>query len=411
MLGGARLVAWLAVCVRVQRDADTRVPELRRLPSSELHIVVRQRSVSSARVSSHRYTVPSTQHLPIAASTTCLLLHLLSVAPLTLVMQRAVVPPSPRHTVFHSADLSRLIAACLPINDLLTASTLCRASSVFDSDGIWQRRLEEVERIQHVEDDATVSAVATLSPAQLAALPPLPTLSRAAAICLRAYVDVSARPFVNSTTWQPPRLAAIVHLPSTLCYHARIVLRTGDRHPLDNVVTCPEFTLTTGDSGTWQVEKLGKHDIGWRALLVDDNIGLDEQHSDDQLPHSPAASGSSSKQRYIDLLQCSEHEHRQCWRLLPPSPPRGVGGVSFLHTVRPRLCPLPLCASCTAVIARCIARRPSVTGVVSVTRLNLTTYDVIVLASGWLNGCREIVAHTNTATEETGSHKDGHELT
>ena len=62
----------------------------------------------------------------------------------------------------------------------------------------------------------------------------------------------------------------------------------------------------------------------------------------------PSTIPTGNKQRYIQLLRCSEHEHNRCYRLLPLSPStEAFRKHSLLHA--PAVCPLPLCAACRAV--------------------------------------------------------------
>ena len=83
-----------------------------------------------------------------------------------------------------------LILAFLHVNDLLTTSSLCRSvHSVVDSDVVWEERLEVAEAIQRLNAPSHPPASAELSGVQLTALPPLPSLSEAAALCMHSYVE------------------------------------------------------------------------------------------------------------------------------------------------------------------------------------------------------------------------------
>ena len=97
--------------------------------------------------------------------------------------------------------------------------------------------------------------------------------------------------------------------------------------------------------------------------------------------HLPS-SATSSKRRCIDLLQCSEREHNQCWKLLPPSPP-----LHFCEHLRSKfnmgcpISPLPLCCSCRTLVARCILRAHiyvTDTFVSGVVRVSSHSYDADV---------------------------------
>ena len=68
-------------------------------------------------------------------------------------------------TVLHSPDHARLVAAFLSTDELLAASSLSRGlHAMLDSEPVWQHRLIEALRIQHVEREP-VPASAVLSPA------------------------------------------------------------------------------------------------------------------------------------------------------------------------------------------------------------------------------------------------------
>lgn len=327
--------------------------------------------------------------------------------------------------VFHSVDHVRLIAAYLPLNDLLTASALCQSLHIlFDSEAVWQDRLRQAEAIQHVHADVAVPADAVLSAAQLAALPPLPSLSEVASLCSQSYLAAQAQRQLNLNYSRlvarlrdvhppQPRLTAIVHLPLTLLYHTRIV--TLVMRPRKYTAKYIEFTLACSDAQQgWRVETVGRPLSGWRAINIDDNVGEQNMRGDEQPLHSvfvPATTGtttttinSSSKQRYVDLLRCSEHAHNQCYRLLPPSPPRPA--ANYHRPLNPNLHPiqpLPLCSSCLTLFAHCIARYQAQgisCRVSSVTRINSTLYETVVSGS---NGIRHSFRDMITFIDRTAA--------
>ena len=366
-----------------------------------------------------------------------------------------VLPPS--HTVLHSADHVRLVAAFLHIDELMHASSLSRASHpLFDGDGVWDSRLRRAEAIQHV-DDVPVPAAAVLSAAQLAALPSLPTLSDAAALCLQSYIAVEVPrvqdvpPTLSSEEavqrCRAARVTAIVHLPSTLLYHARISKPDG----WDKACTVGyyEFAFAwSGEEQRWRVDRMGERYSGWRAMNVDDNVAddvveLTAETSNDEpaqlLRRAPTtarstarrSNSSSSKQRYIELLGCSEHAHNGCHRLLPPSPPldarclahydyRALDGTPI---VLPAVCPLPLCASCRTLVARCIQQHGSLNRssanissdyrVTAIARCNATMFDTAfsaadVRSDSWHR--RVCIQYSQRGGEErkTGQEEDHH---
>ena len=169
-------------------------------------------------------------------------------------------------------------------------------------------------------------------------------------------------------------VAAIIHLPSTLLYHVRLLT---DRHSndadederkfysmlLSPPATVPkpsrykvhyvEFTVRYAeDERRWTVERIGESHSGWMAANMDSNIGPDGRHSNE----ATIAALVSSKQRYIDLHKCSEHQHHQCYRLLRARPPRHVTYRSAGLKHSPPISPLPLCAVCCTAIAACVER-------------------------------------------------------
>ena len=284
-------------------------------------------------------------------------------------MQSSSQPLPALFNVFHSADHVGLVATCMSFNDLMAASSLCRSlHAVFDSEAVWQSRLRHAERIQHVETDIVGPAHDVLSATQLAALPPLPSLAEVSSQCVRELVeelDAAVKACQPAMLWNsfvprppPPRITAIVRLPSTLRYYARILSQQRSRHPLYHSTAYGNLTLAYSERlCRWTLEKSLLYsnspviNAAGRALCnAEDNVGLDEEsdnHPTALLAAHSVTSIVSSKQRYIELLQCSEHKYRGCNRLLPPTPP-------IRHSELPPLCPLPLCCLCRTVIARTI---------------------------------------------------------
>ena len=286
--------------------------------------------------------------------------------------------------VLHSSDHVRLIATYLPVDDLLHVASLSRAlHPLFDSEAVWLGRLKRPDNSEEEADasarsfmrgdtlligDCLVPKAAILSADELAALPPLPSLSEAAALCLRAYI---ARPGHHTRTRSC--VAAIIHLPSTLLYHVRLLTdRHNNRTETDaersySMIPYPatsaerreyrldyvEFKLRHVESEQqWTVESIGEPFNGWMAAYMDANVGVTAQPSDE----TTTAPFSSSKQRYINAYKCSEHEHTQCYRLLRLTPPRSVLYESRYLKHSPPVSPLPLCASCCTAIAACVER-------------------------------------------------------
>ena len=306
----------------------------------------------------------------------------------------AFVFPAHSHTpainsALQSADHAHLIASYLRVNDLLTASTLSRSlHAVFDSDAVWRDRLKQAERLtQRVDTDTPVPASDVLSPTQLATLPPLPSLTEAAELCVKSVTTLeqerSALDLLlllddaydrlphshrDPPEWvygfpseRLPRLTAFVHLPSTLTYHARIYTPSAspyDTHRLQYI----EFTLAYSEqSGCWAVDHIGDEYSGWRTINMRDNVDVDEKVGGGQLPRLVVApldivNSGSCKERYIDLLQCSIHVQSRCRRLLPPSPPlvadypRDLALTEEQFSLVSRICPLPLCTHCRSVL-------------------------------------------------------------
>ena len=297
-----------------------------------------------------------------------------------------------------SADHICHVATFLAIDDLMQCSSLSRSlHSLFDGEAVWLSRLRAAQAIQciPVEQTSRVPESAVLSSQALAALPPPPSLSEAAALCLQAFIQKEEqyqpthifpdRPGgLGRPIPDPPRLSAIVHLPSTQLYHARITVAYPclGEHELKYV----QFTIKRGEEQQWAVDEAGYHRSGMWALNVEDNIGDEEQEacSRDIIAAAAASSNASisSKQRYIDLLGCSEHAHSQCYRLLSLSSTRVFPPCRKFGYLSP-VCPLPLCASCRTSISRCIQRTYEATHKTDVScvvwyvaRINLTEYDI-----------------------------------
>ena len=225
-----------------------------------------------------------------------------------------------------------------------------------------------------------------LSAEALAALPPLPSLSEVAALYWRPR---------SMSEWV--RLAVVVHVPSTLVYHARVIEMSEDSSGFEEYCTdlC-EFTLEYDkDKQEWTAGPHRHHgwdSEGWRAQNVADNVFVEGEAESDAAPRfivvPPTTarvvnSATSSKRRYIDLHQCSEHGHNSCYQLLPPSPPRDIRRRHWLTGRLPAVCFLPLCASCRTAIVGCIARDgigvfSNGDDVRSIVRLSFTDYDVAV---------------------------------
>src|SRR5205823_6263135 len=132
-------------------------------------------------------------------------------------------------------------------------------------------------------------------------------------------------------------------------------------HPPEHTAAYVEFSLTYNArlELSWVVDSVGGEWSGWGAVNVDDNVRQEEKQRSRATIDSPNRRGCithiefalieqaekqssnhsvsfsvaitaptdslsrtiSSKRRYIDLLKCSEHERRRCYRLLAPSPP------------------------------------------------------------------------------------------
>ena len=226
-------------------------------------------------------------------------------------------------------------------------------------------------------------------------MPPLPTLSKAAEVCLHGYIEAGERRRVMyalaTNERQNSRITAIVHLPATTEYHTRLTRPEAESDdPLEYKVEHIRFTLKYDqESKQWVVDSSDGDSIGLRALQrhavnIDDNVEQHD-HSDHQTAQTTAVTDrpmdGGSKQAYIDLLACSEHEHNRCYRLLPAVYPLSVDtGTGLQPTDVPNICAIPLCASCRTLIARCIqsAHPASSTlwrSVWGVTRISSTIYE------------------------------------
>ena len=271
--------------------------------------------------------------------------------------------------MFHSADHVHLISAYLHVDELMQASELCRASHAqFDSDAVWLDRLRWAEHIQRMrESDMSpmpADAESLLSPAQLVVLPPLLSLEEVAVLCEAAIekeVPKERRGWcscLSAPVRRPMIVTAIVHTPSTLCYHTRII-RRDETYSLDYTVLYCEFTLQYSErERRWAVESGDFSANGWAAINDADNIGQHAGQNQHQSIQPLAA--SSNKQRYIDLQRCSEHEHNRCYRLLPPVLSglalNNFGGARLWNIALEPFHPLPLCCSCRTLVTRCIKR-------------------------------------------------------
>ena len=315
------------------------------------------------------------------------------------------------------ADVVRLIATYLHIDELIAASASSRSlQAVFDSDAVWQARLEAAQAIQHVDTDYPLPDSATLSAEQMAALPPLPSLSVAADIFMRWWLYEKP----NSSPVEPAviRPTSIVHLPSTLQYHIRLVVsRVSTEHALEHVMLYVRFALRYERQSTvrqWVVADEGDERSGWWAVNSDDLLEWGD-HSVEVRAQRSEASGITHKRRYIQLLQCSEHQHNHCHRLLPPSPPRPVlDGPSTARGDLPSLSPLPLCASCRTAIAGCIDRaglnlQCASYAVWGVTRINRSIYETSITRAGHPYAFRVSLAYKQQRpVQRTGKKRNQH---
>ena len=289
-----------------------------------------------------------------------------------------------------SSDLVHLIASYLPIADLLQASALSRPlHALFDSDAVWQGRVKDVEAVQFAHFDEPECSAAVLSSLQLASLPPLPSMSEVAALCLQSFVAAKeAEEQADAIDWssgdfepKTSRLTALIHLPSTLAYHARIITPQWEDE-VPHEASYIEFELKY-IKRRWMVARLGPPFSGWRAVNVADNVATVDEAQNAQFI---ARTGDSFKARYIDFCKCSEHREVQCHRLVPPSRPLAVTTPYLAPASKPSLLPevspLPLCSQCRPRIVRWIkdghvnTDSPKPYSVSSVTRISRTEYDV-----------------------------------
>ena len=328
-------------------------------------------------------------------------------------------------TLLQSADHAWLITSYLAMDDLMQCSSLSHSlHPLFDGEAVWHGRLRAVEATQHIPVELVprVPESAILSPEALAALPPLPSLIEAATLCFTAFMNT--RQQQQRTVWrragevksQPhvpgsPRITAVVHLPATLLYHARF----SSTYPCSTVHELAwvehawvEFTLRRGDEQPWAVAKVGDYRSGKWALDVEDNIGdMEERAHADTVTAIPSTRPVSSKQRFVNLLRCSEHEYGQCNRLVQPTSPLAFiekRNKRFLPTPPP-VCPLPLCSSCRAAISPSIFRAAaySATDVLqSVARINSSLYEVEIIQPPFSDSSpvRVMVVHKPRTTQQ-----------
>ena len=244
-------------------------------------------------------------------------------------------------------DLPTLLAAAvcpfLSINDLLTCSSLSRAHHpLFDGELVWKPRLDSMLRLQMLPwhewvDESTESRQSG---------PPPPSLASVVAI-------------LQEGSDQQETLHSVVHVgdSSSGTYHTRVTIDgdwdlNGWLVMYSNIVTL----RYDGQSQQWKVAQTERN-AGWAANnthnVVDGRL-VDEQYA------TATASSGNSKQRYIRLRCCSEHEHSHCHRLVQPSaplpppswPPRDIytnlttPNTHLAATKQPSLLPLPLCTFC-----------------------------------------------------------------
>ena len=329
-------------------------------------------------------------------------------------MQPSILPLPSSHVVLRSTDHVRLIAAFLHTDELLHASSLCRASRAeFDGEAVWQSRLRAAQAIQHVAADVAVPASAVLSAAQLAALPPLPSVAEIASLCLQSFVETEKKYDLRpeSSLGSCRRLTALLRLPSTVRYHARIVTPRSSKRLVHNVAHV-DFALSFDKrQRTWKVRRMGgnKRYSGLGAINMEDNVGQESDTGEEQPQSIVSSTSVSSKQRYIELLQCSEHVHNGCHRLLPPAPPRPVVYYAHYRPVPP-LVALPVCGSCRTAIARCIQRThhdaneyPAQFKLRGVTRINRSTYESFITDGHGAFSFRDNVVHTAQQPQHASS--------
>jgi len=234
-----------------------------------------------------------------------------------------VAPPASLQTVLQSPTSASLIAAFLSVADLLIASALSRSlHAVFDSDEVWQDRLRVVEAIRRVEDGYVVPPSALLSPAQLAALPPLPSLPEVASLCLQSFekaidkrgLRIKWRGVLQSKSgrglWMwTARHRLLASPPSSNCRPlSATTVESCDRtiEEICSLVHHVEFTLAYScEEGKWKVESMGDDNSGMRAINIDDNIQRTDTSEEEQ---SDGVEGSDSKQMEEDENENDEQD-------------------------------------------------------------------------------------------------------
>ena len=117
------------------------------------------------------------------------------------------------------------------------------------------------------------------------------------------------------------------------------------------------------------------------------------------------SSSSSSKEAYIRLLGCSEHQHQHCYTLCAPCKPFFphldlIHGVVLSSPPPPAVVPLPLCRSCKLLLARSCGSGPGVNSWNNrVYRISESQYELTLQATP-----------TGPAWSPTGSHWSGDRL-
>jgi hypothetical protein len=108
------------------------------------------------------------------------------------------------------------------------------------------------------------------SSAQLHSRPPLPSLSQVAEMCLHEFVQREERVTMHqsTSTCQASHvpLTALLHLPSPLAYHARLITpkwKGGVHHSVEYIEL--EFRYSE-EERRWRVARIGDLDSGWRAV-------------------------------------------------------------------------------------------------------------------------------------------------
>jgi hypothetical protein len=277
--------------------------------------------------------------------------------------------------VFRSSDLVYLLATFLSINDLMQASSLSRAlQPLMDSDPVWTSRLSvasEMRPGRWVPSEVEVPEGALLSAAEMRKISPLPSLDEVGQLCEKAW-EYSTGTTAFTTT--------ISHLPSTLRYRLKLALV---HEP--NCYYGMEVELERRkEDRQWRIKEAGE--CVARALVKES-----EEEED-----------RSSKQRYIDMMKCSEHGHQHCYHLLPllPPSPLPLALSTPLHT-------LPLCSSCRRLIARAIDCVWDGRVVRRLHRLNQSEYDITTADAdqpGKMRRLRRYRAHIAYDTTECQYH-------